>query len=321
MPTEVPDLVPARMLNEYAYCPRLFFLEWVDQLWAPSADTAEGDWRHRRVDAGGGAAPLPAEGTLKQARSVELASERLGITATLDLVEAADGGVVPVDTKKGHPGRDGEAWDAAKRGDIFYAEPRQRVPVEITESLVARTLRIVADARSVATRLAPPPPLRSSPNRARCSLAGICLPDEVNVLAGREDGMPRRLIAADPDSHPLYVTEQHEQPQHRLGARQRQLAAPLLPRHSRRILTSRALLPGEWGTERALERPPRPAGPSRRSRSSPGQVRARRPVSSTSWTRSTTPRKVLPENPTDAPAGSGTQSPTVDSLMRPGLAT
>jgi CRISP-associated protein Cas1 len=26
--TEVPELVPARMLNEYAYCPRLFFLEW-----------------------------------------------------------------------------------------------------------------------------------------------------------------------------------------------------------------------------------------------------------------------------------------------------
>lgn len=186
MLTEVPDLVPARMLNEYAYCPRLFFLEWVDQLWSASADTAEGDWQHRRVDAGGGAAPLPAEGVLKQARSVELASERLGITATLDLVEAADGGVVPVDTKKGHPGRDGEAWEAdaiqvcaqvlllrehgymAERGEIFYAEPRQRVPVEITESLIARTLQIVADARSVATRLAPPPPLRSSPKCARC---------------------------------------------------------------------------------------------------------------------------------------------------------
>src|SRR6266567_1509403 len=56
MVTEVPELVPARMLNEYAYCPRLFFLEWVDRLWAPSSDTAEGDRQHRRVDAGGGAA-------------------------------------------------------------------------------------------------------------------------------------------------------------------------------------------------------------------------------------------------------------------------
>ncbi len=226
MLTEVPELVPARMLNEYAYCPRLFFLEWVDQLWADSADTAEGDWQHRRVDAGGGAAPLPEEGALKQARSLELASDSLGITAKLDLVEAAEGGVVPVDTKKGHPARDGGAWEAdaiqvcaqvlllrehgytVRRGEIFYAQTRQRVPVEITESLVARTLQVVAEARTVATRLAPPPPLQSSPKCGRCSLAGICLPDEVNVLAGREAGRPRRLIAADPDAHPLYVTEQ-----------------------------------------------------------------------------------------------------------------
>lgn len=224
--TEVPELIPARMLNEYAYCPRLFFLEWVDQLWADSADTAEGDWQHRRVDAGGGAAPLPAEGALKQARSVELASERLGITAKLDLLEAAGGGVVPVDTKKGHPKPGGGPWEAdaiqvcaqvlllrdhgytAERGEIFYAQTRQRVPVYVTPALVEQTLRVAAEARDVATRLAPPPPLRSSPKCGRCSLAGICLPDEVNVLAGREPRRPRRLIAADPDAHPLYVTEQ-----------------------------------------------------------------------------------------------------------------
>src|SRR5579875_1778888 len=51
--TEVPELVPARMLNEYAYCPRLFFLEWVDRLWDSNADVEEGNLRHRRVDAGG----------------------------------------------------------------------------------------------------------------------------------------------------------------------------------------------------------------------------------------------------------------------------
>lgn len=224
--TELPELIPARMLNEYAYCPRLFFLEWVDQLWADSADTAEGDRQHRRVDAGGGATPLPAEGTVKQARSVELASERLGITATLDLLESAGSGVVPVDTKKGHPRPGGGPWEAdaiqlcaqvlllrdhgyvAERGEIFYAGTRQRVPVYVTPSLVEQTLRIVAEARDVATRLAPPPPLRSNPKCGRCSLAGICLPDEVNVLTGREEGRPRRLIAADPDAHPLYVTEQ-----------------------------------------------------------------------------------------------------------------
>src|SRR5262249_33617609 len=101
--TELPELVPARMLNEFAYCPRLFFLEWVDSRWAANAEVAEGERRHRRVDGGGGAVPLPGEGDLKAARSVELSSDRLGITAKLDLVEGADGGVVPVDVKKGHP--------------------------------------------------------------------------------------------------------------------------------------------------------------------------------------------------------------------------
>ena len=222
---EVPELVPARMLNEYAYCPRLFFLEWVDSLWASSSDTAEGDRRHRRVDAGGGAAPLPDEGELKAARSVDLASERLGITAKLDLLEGSDGGVVPIDTKKGRPGRDGTPWEAdavqvcaqvlllrehgyaVERGEIFYAETRQRVAVEVTPELVTRTMRIVAEARATATRLAPPPPLRSDPKCPRCSLVGICLPDEVNMLAARQDSRPRRLMAADPDAVPLYVME------------------------------------------------------------------------------------------------------------------
>jgi CRISPR-associated protein Cas1 len=223
--TEVPELVPARMLNEYAYCPRLFFLEWVDQLWAPSSDTAEGDRQHRRVDAGGGAAPLPPEGEVKAARSVELSSEKLGIIAQIDLLEGQNGAVVPVDTKKGRPARDGGPWEAdavqvcaqvlllrehgytAERGELFYAETRQRVPVPVTPELVARTLNVAGQARAVAARLAPPPPLRSSPKCPRCSLAGICLPDEVNVLAARQPGHPRRMVAGDPDTVPLYVTE------------------------------------------------------------------------------------------------------------------
>lgn len=225
MTTVLPELVPARMLNEFVYCPRLFFLEWVDQLWAANADVAEGQRRHRRVDAGGGAAPLPDEGELKVARSLELASADLGISARLDLVEAADGGVVPVDTKKGRPQRDGTPWEAdavqvcaqvlllrehgydAPHGEIFYAQTRQRVVVETTGELITRTLAAVDQARAVATRLAPPPPLESSPKCPRCSLVGICLPDETNLLSRRQEARPRRLIAANADAQPLYVTE------------------------------------------------------------------------------------------------------------------
>ena len=37
-----PDYVPARMVNEYVYCPRLAFLEWVDGEWDDNLDTIEG---------------------------------------------------------------------------------------------------------------------------------------------------------------------------------------------------------------------------------------------------------------------------------------
>ncbi len=34
---DLPDYLPARMLNEFVYCPRLFFYEWVEEIFAHSA--------------------------------------------------------------------------------------------------------------------------------------------------------------------------------------------------------------------------------------------------------------------------------------------
>src|SRR6266704_1336420 len=57
--TAETPLVPVRMVNEYVYCPRLAFLEWVDSEWADSGDTAEGRRVLVRLDAGGGRLPPP----------------------------------------------------------------------------------------------------------------------------------------------------------------------------------------------------------------------------------------------------------------------
>jgi CRISPR/Cas system-associated exonuclease Cas4 (RecB family) len=45
-----PDCVPARMVNEFAYCPRLAYIEWVQGDFRDSADTIDGRFRHRVVD-------------------------------------------------------------------------------------------------------------------------------------------------------------------------------------------------------------------------------------------------------------------------------
>ena len=54
------ELVPARMLNEFAYCPRLCYLEWVQGEFAHSADTVDGRFVHRRVDRESGSLPGPS---------------------------------------------------------------------------------------------------------------------------------------------------------------------------------------------------------------------------------------------------------------------
>ena len=46
-------LVPARMINEWVYCPRLAYLEWVEGVWEENEDTAQGRRAHiRGADAG-----------------------------------------------------------------------------------------------------------------------------------------------------------------------------------------------------------------------------------------------------------------------------
>lgn len=226
--SDVPELVPARMVNEFTYCPRLFFLEWVQARFADNVDTVEGRYQHRAVEREAGAAPLPEEGTLIATRSLLLSSPRLGLVARIDIVEGegAGGAVHPVDVKRGRPPDTPErSWEPERvqlcvqglllreagyscdHGILYFAESRQRILVPFDEALVTRTHEVLAELREVAAYDLPPPPLVNSPKCPRCSLVGICLPDETNVLATRAELPVRRLLPRDPSPRPLYVTE------------------------------------------------------------------------------------------------------------------
>src|SRR5436309_1075509 len=89
---ELPDYLPARMVNEFVYCPRLFFYEWVDGVFRSSVDTVEGSFLHARVDARTTALP-PAEelgGESIHSRSVMLSSERLRVIAKIDVIDGTE---------------------------------------------------------------------------------------------------------------------------------------------------------------------------------------------------------------------------------------
>ena len=223
----VPGLVPARMVNEFCYCPRLFFLEWVQGRFVDNADTVEGRWRHRAVDREEGAAPLPEDGDITAAKSVMVSSEKLGVIARVDLIEGRNGVVRPVDTKRGSPPDiPHRAWEPERvqvcvqglllrdegykcdEGVLYFAETKQRVTVEFTSELIERSLELLAQLREAAGTDVPPPPLVASPKCPRCSLVGICLPDETNALATRSALAPRRLVPKGGSARPLYVHEQ-----------------------------------------------------------------------------------------------------------------
>jgi CRISP-associated protein Cas1 len=224
--TGVPKLIPARMVNEFVYCPRLFYIEYAEGRFEESDDTALGARVHRVVDTETGAAPLPEEdGDLVAARSLTLSSPSLGVIAKTDLVEGGDGLVVPVDYKKGRPQRDGTPWPSDEvqvvlqalvladngyqvdHAEVYYAAERRRVRVELTDERLAWARGVVADARATAGLVDAPLPLVDSPKCVRCSLAGLCLPDETNALPNRTPQPPRRIVPRDPDHRPVYVTE------------------------------------------------------------------------------------------------------------------
>ena len=147
--SEPPDdpLVPARILNEHVYCPRLAWLEWEAKAFTDNLETVEGRDLHRRVDEGRGAVPAtpaddaddaPTDG-MPDALSAEadpsvdasrttaprtvtalaLSSPRLGLTAKLDRVEFRGREAVPVETKRGRPRRGGAVmWDP-ERAQLF----------------------------------------------------------------------------------------------------------------------------------------------------------------------------------------------------------
>lgn len=242
----VPDLVPARMLNEFAYCPRLAYLEWVQGEFADSVDTVEGRFQHRRVDRPSGSLPAhPSDGPEAaddedgdpraseriHARSVMLSDEALGAIARIDLVEGQGSRVTPVDYKHGRaPAVPGGAWEPERvqlcvqglllrasgfsctEGLLYFVESKERVRIPFDDALVNRTMALLEDLRSMAAAGQIPPPLVDSPKCPRCSLVGICLPDEVNLLSAPDRSPPRgevrRLLPARDDALPLYVQMQ-----------------------------------------------------------------------------------------------------------------
>lgn len=230
-----PDrLIPVRMLNEFTYCPRLGYLEFVQGEWAENIETMQGTFGHRHVDkadrkqiqSATSKTPnqkpsgLPSDDADEKihARSISLSAEHEGIVAKLDVLEIDGNHVTPVDYKRGHvPEIPAGAYDPERvqlcaqglilrengydcsEGVIYYMSSRRRVTIPFDDELIALTRRQISQFNATAEAGICPPPLEDSPKCPRCSLVGICLPDETNLLLHQlAEGSPSdRLAPAD----------------------------------------------------------------------------------------------------------------------------
>lgn len=223
-------LIPARMVNEFVYCPRLAYLMWTQSEWSDSADTVDGRRVHTRADRPGPPLPTPesiadTEPTLTT-RAVTLSSATLGVIAKIDIAEAEDGLVTPVDYKRGkRPHIAAGAYEPERiqvclqallleehgyrvfEGAIWYAESRERVRIELDEAVRAAARTAVHELRLLVAQGRIPPPLTDSPKCPRCALVSICLPDEVAALQGSSLA-PRPIAVPADEALPLVVQSQ-----------------------------------------------------------------------------------------------------------------
>lgn len=232
---ESKSLLPVRMLNEFAYCPRLFHLMHVEGVWEDNHFTIDGKLTHRRIESKDELLPDISHKTSENgqaephtARSITLSSTSLGIIGKLDAVVTEGSSATPIETKRGEVPQNAECSYEPERvqlmaqglllrengynvshGILYFAGSKRRVEIAFTDELEKRTRELLSSAHEAALERHLPPPLKGSPKCAGCSLNGICLPDETLSLRevdSESNGKTvRRLYSARADQLPLYV--------------------------------------------------------------------------------------------------------------------
>ncbi|MDA7618638.1 CRISPR-associated endonuclease Cas1 [Verrucomicrobia bacterium] len=208
-------LLPVRRLHNYLYCPRLFYYQWVENLFVDNADTVEGKRAHRNVDSptrikAAEELDLPDGSKLC---SIKVESNKLGLIGVIDLVEDTGSGAEIVEYKKGSARRDIDGERTAKEADaiqvvaqamlliekginvtrasVYYAADKRRVSVELNEVVFSNCRQKIAEAKSVASSGKCPPPLEDDPRCLYCSAYPICLPRESSWWAkARSEARP-----------------------------------------------------------------------------------------------------------------------------------
>ncbi len=188
---------PLRVMSLHAllYCERLFYLEEVEEIRVADAAVYAGRELHESLVGDEDA----ASGCWEE---LELASPLLGIIGKVDCLKRRDGQVVPYEHKRGRCRRNADqeptAWPTDRMQVVAYAmmleeangravpEARVRyhadgvtVRVKVDEAARAEVTAAIARACELRKSVERPPVTDNEKLCRRCSLAPVCLPEEV----------------------------------------------------------------------------------------------------------------------------------------------
>lgn len=206
-------------LHALAYCPRLFYLEEVEELYTQDAAVFAGRRLHTELE-------RSEEDTWE---CLTLESAELGLRGKVDALRLRSGQLIPYEHKRGRSRRDEanrpQAWDSDKLQILAYAclieavlkitvqEGRiryhadnvvVRVPVDDAERQWVHAA--IQQARELRMQTERPPITPHEHLCARCSLAPVCLPEETR-FAQDPDRYPVRLFPEDDEREVIHVME------------------------------------------------------------------------------------------------------------------
>ncbi len=206
-------------LHALAYCPRLFYLEEVEELYTQNAAVFAGRRLHAELE----------KQEDEDWEELFLESEELGLRGRMDALRTRDGQTIPYEHKRGRCHRDEknqpQAWESDRlqilayacliesalgipisEGRIRYHADNVLVHVPLTDEGRAAVLKAIQQARQLRTSTHRPPVIDNERMCARCSLAPVCLPEEARLAHNRE-WQPMRLFPKDDERQVIHVLE------------------------------------------------------------------------------------------------------------------
>ncbi len=212
------DTLRVCALHAFAYCPRLFYLEEVEELYTQDAAVFAGRQLHEKIE----------QQEDEEWLDLYLEDEILGLRGRVDALRTRDGQTIPYEHKRGRCYREDrkpQAWESDKlqilaycclleaalgitvsEGRIRYHADNVLVRVPLDEQgrqWVKDSIQQAKELRKSAYR---PPVTNNEHLCTRCSLSSVCLPEEAR-LAHNKEWHPLRLFPQDDEREVLHILE------------------------------------------------------------------------------------------------------------------